>query len=90
MRSYLVELYQPAGSDAGAEQACAAATELTREGTEVRYLHSIVIPADDTCFHLFEAASAEAVDQVSRRAAFEYERIVEVLQKPDTQEGAER
>jgi hypothetical protein len=83
MKSYLVELYQPAGPDngpAGAESARAAASALAREGIEVRYLRSIFIPEDETCFHLFEAASAEAIDQVSRRAAFEHERIVEVLQ----------
>jgi Protein of unknown function (DUF4242) len=83
MKNYLVELYQPDGPDigpSGAESARAAAAALTRDGTEVRYLRSIFIPSDETCFHLFEAPSADAVDQVSRRAAFEYERIVEVIQ----------
>jgi hypothetical protein len=83
MKSYLVELYQPAGPDtrpAGVEQARAAAAALTREGTEVRYVRSIFIPADETCFHLFEGTSADAIRAVSRRAAFEHDRIVEVLQ----------
>jgi len=82
MKSYLVELYSPAGSETGpqgVEQIRAAAAALAGEGTDVRYLRSFFIPTDETCFHLFEAASEEAIAQVSRRAAFDYERIVEVL-----------
>ena len=69
MKSYLVELYRPAGSDAGlagAEEARAAAAALTDEWTEVRYLRSFFIPADETCFHLFEAASDEAIAEAAR------------------------
>lgn len=38
------------------------------------------LAVDETCFHLFEGPSAEAISELSRRAAIEYERIVEVLQ----------
>jgi hypothetical protein len=84
MRSYVVELYQPA-ADAGAvaadaERAREAARQLTREGTPVRYLRSLLIPADETCFHLFEGVSAEAIGEASRRAALDYLRVVETVQ----------
>jgi hypothetical protein len=84
MRSYLVELYQPA-ADAGAvsaeaERAREAARQLTREGTPVRYLRSLLIPEDETCFHLFEGVSAEAIGEASRRAALDYLRVVEAVQ----------
>jgi hypothetical protein len=82
MRSYLVELYQAAGSatePSGVERARAAAEQLASDGTEVRYVRSIFIPVDEVCFHLFEGTSAEAVGRVSRRAEFDYARIVEVF-----------
>jgi hypothetical protein len=84
MTSYMVELYQPTARRttvaAAAERARRAAEQLTREGTPVRYLRWLLIPEDETCFHLFEGGSAEAVGQASRRAELDYERIVEVLE----------
>lgn len=50
-------------------------------GTPVRYRRSIAIPEDETCFHVFEGRSVEAVEEVSRRAALEYERIVEAREE---------
>jgi hypothetical protein len=81
MRSYLVELYQPAGLAHGfaTERAREAADQLTSEGTRVRHLLSIFVPSDETCFHLFEGPSAEAIGEVSRRAQLDHDRIVEVL-----------
>ncbi len=47
---------------------CAAAGELVREGTPVRYVRMTFLPDDETCFHIFEAASEEAVGEACRRA----------------------
>jgi Protein of unknown function (DUF4242) len=84
MKSYLVELYEPAPGPgvlaAAANRARDAAEQLTREGTPVTYVRSLLIPGDEICFHLFEATSAEAIGRASRRAELDYERIVEVLQ----------
>ncbi|MGH3071993.1 MAG: nickel-binding protein [Gaiellaceae bacterium] len=84
MPDYLVEVYQPrlSESDVAAISARArgAAEELTREGIPVGYLRSIFVPGDESCFHLFEASSLEAVAEASRRARIEPERIVEALQ----------
>lgn len=92
MTAYLVELYLSHADSAavrfGAERARLAAEELTREGTPVRYLRSIFVPEDETCFHLCEAGSAEAVREVVRRAAIPFERVAEAIAEPrDDQEG---
>jgi hypothetical protein len=82
MKRYLVELYEPtadAGMAAAAGRARQAAIELTREGIPVRYLRSMLIPGDQTSFHLFEAPSTDAITTAARRAALDYERIVEVF-----------
>jgi hypothetical protein len=37
-------------------------------GTTVRYLRSILLPEDETCFLFFEASSAAALGEVADRA----------------------
>jgi uncharacterized protein DUF4242 len=49
------------------------------EGTSVRYVQSIFIPADETYFHLLEGPSAEAVREVADRAEVCCNRIVEAV-----------
>lgn len=79
MTEFLVELYVPRtdslAAERGGERGRAAAEELTREGTPVRYLRSIFVPEDETCFHLYEAATADVVREVARRAALRFERV---------------
>lgn len=82
MPEYLVELYLPRSSsspDEAARRVRSSATALRREGHGVRYVRSIFVPADEICFLLFEAASPELVGEATRRAAVEYERIIEAL-----------
>ena len=80
MESYLVEVYLPrSGAHAAratARRARAAAQQLTLEGIPVRYVRTTFQPDDETCFHLFEAVSAEAVEEVGRRAALSRARVV--------------
>ena len=81
MNSYVVELQVPAEdatdlASAG-ERARSAAEQLTREGTSVRWVRSVYVPEYETCLLVFEAPTAEAVDQAGRRAGLTYERIVE-------------
>jgi hypothetical protein len=47
----------------------------------VRYLRSIYVPADEMCFHLFEAASVEEVRAASELAGLSAQRIVETLER---------
>jgi hypothetical protein len=78
---FLVELYVARLDDAAvardADGAQAASAELTREGTPVRYLRSIFVPEDETCFVLYEAESAAAVREAALRAGLRFERIAE-------------
>jgi len=79
MSSYLVEAYAPAGRSIAevADDARRAAGESTSSGTEVRYVRSILVRTDETGFHLFEAASADAVWRVAERAGLQAPRVVE-------------
>lgn len=81
---YLMESYLPKHELPAQAQTIArvrrAARAASLRGTPVSYLHSIFIPDDESCFHLFEAPSPEAIVEVSRQAALDYDRIVEVLE----------
>ncbi len=77
MPSYLVESYAPAAS---APEAEAAIARLADDEQTIRYLRTSFVPADETCFHLVEAGSLEAVRAALARADISYERIVETLE----------
>src|SRR5918999_1583025 len=72
MPSYLVETYAPKlrvdEARAAGRRARAAAEQLSREGSRVRYVRTTFLPDDETCFHVFDAASEEAVGEAWRRA----------------------
>jgi hypothetical protein len=81
MTEYLAEVYAPKNNSAGvrdtAARARASAEELSRQGEPIRYVRAIFVPDDETCFHVFEAGSAEAVRVAIERAAFPAARIVQ-------------
>ncbi len=85
---FLAELYVPAAQaeavDGYARRARVAARELTGGGLPVRYLHAIFVPADETCFHLYEAISADAVREVASRAGLTLEHLAEVVEPAST------
>lgn len=68
----MVEVYAPNLSRADladvAERAEAAAREMEREGIRVRYLRSVLVPEDETCFHHFEGPTIDAIRRASKRA----------------------
>jgi hypothetical protein len=79
-RRFLVEVYAPR-SAASCELEAAARSTAEQPPTRrarVRYLDSVFVPEDETCFHLFEASSAEDVRRAARRAGLAYQRIAEV------------
>ena len=83
---FLVERYLPAAaagnlasSVARAAQLCALSAESV-PASRVQYLHSIYLPAEDTCFCLFRAATAEAVDALNDEASFALDRIALAVQ----------
>jgi hypothetical protein len=82
----MVELYV-SRIDAGAvaraaQRARLAADELAREGVPVRYLRSMYVKDDETCFFLFEAESMEIVRAVARAAVLPLEHVAEVVEEP--------
>ena len=84
MNEYLVELYV-ARTDAGAVERSAerlrlAAEEQTRLGTPVRYLRSIFVPEDETCFLLLEAGSAAAARDVATLAGLSFEHVAAAIE----------
>jgi hypothetical protein len=80
MPSFLVEVYlrRSRAGEARATgcRARSAAEELSRQGTPVRYVRTTFLPDDETCFHLFEASTPAAVEEVSRRAKLGRVRVV--------------
>jgi hypothetical protein len=80
MTTYLVETYLPRAqarsARAAGRSARAAARVLSREGVCVRYVRTTLLPGDETCFHVFEAASDDAVEAVARLARLDSPRIL--------------
>lgn len=84
MPSYLVETYVPRGRaqelQALGREIRAAIAELEGEGIVVRYVRTTLLPDDETCFHVLEAASPEAVERVCRRAGLDRTRVVAAVE----------
>ncbi len=84
MPEYLVELFLARADVAelpeAAQRGMRAADELSRQGIAVRYLRSLYVLEDETCFHLFDGPSHDVVAEASRRAAIPCERVAEIVQ----------
>jgi hypothetical protein len=84
MPTYLVEVYMPRlrgpEAEASGRRACEAAEALAREGVPIRYIRTMFVQDDETCFHLFEAPGPAAVEEVSQRAALGCARIVGAIE----------
>lgn len=80
---FLAERYLPRASEetarADAKRARAVGELLTQEGTDVSYLSSTLVPADQMCFAWFQAHSVEQVQHLIDRAAIPYEHVVEAI-----------
>ena len=83
MPEFLVEQYVPRGDAQMVERrtrrARLAAEELTRHGTRVRFLRSIFVPEDETCFFLYEAASFDDVRNAVAASNLPCDRIAEAM-----------
>jgi hypothetical protein len=82
--TYQVEAYMPRShaqdARAAGRRARAAAEELSREGVAIRYVRTTFLPDDETCFHVFEAVSADAVEEASIRAGLGHARVVAAIE----------
>ncbi len=88
MKSYLVESYV-ARSPAALESSREKARKTAELGAAVLYVRSTYLPEDEVALHLFEAPSIEALEEAGRRAALEFERIVEADDTPAVETTAE-
>jgi len=77
--TYLVEGYRPGipveALKRAAQRLNAAAAQMAREGKPVRYVHSTIVPEDESCLSLIEAASESLVREAYARARVHFERI---------------
>jgi hypothetical protein len=81
-RSYLVECYWPGISEhklaVTVGRVRAATRELRRRGRQVELVGTILVPADETVFCLFDGLEAD-VRTVSSQAGVRFERVLESL-----------
>ena len=76
---YLAEFYSPSADLADlAGRARAAAAR----SADVRFVQAISVPEDESCFAIFEAASAEAVLAAGAGAGLAFDRVVEAGSVP--------
>ena len=72
MPEFLAETYTPRGDGGpaapGADEAARAAGQASQPGAPVRFLGAILVPAEETCFWLYQAPSAGAVRAAMTRA----------------------
>jgi hypothetical protein len=78
MPSFLVESYVP--GPAGVDDARERARRTAELGDGIRHLRTTFLPDDETILHFFEAPSVEALDEAGKRAALQFERIVEAVE----------
>ena len=87
---YLVELHRPQDGwgelQSVAARARAAAEQLRAGGTPVRFLRSLFVPEDETCFLLFEGESRGSVRRVVAHAGLGFGGFVQTLSSSDPRE----
>jgi hypothetical protein len=79
---YVLELFVPRGETL--EAASARAREL-RHG-EIRYVRTTLVAEDETCFHVFESTSLNALLEAAARSDLSDARISEAVET-ETKEG---
>lgn len=78
MPRFLVESYV-VRSQAAFDDACALARRTADHGDGIGYVDTTYLPGDETVLHLFDAPSAEALEQAGRSAGLQFERIVQAV-----------
>lgn len=85
MSEFLVETYSSREATSltapHIENVARAAERVSEEGTDVRFLRAILLPADETCFYLYRSESPDAVREAAIRAGLRLERIAEAVSR---------
>jgi hypothetical protein len=83
VRTYLVERYWPGVTNELLAEAMNRGRQvmgqMCAEGTPVRHVTSILIPAEEVVFSMYEGPSTAAVLQLNERAAIPVSRIVDAI-----------
>ncbi len=83
MTVYMVERKLPGVTidvlAAAQRRAIDTAADMSQQGTPVRYLRSTFVPEESSCMCLFDAGSADVVEQLNRKAEIPFDRVVEAL-----------
>lgn len=80
--AFLVERYLPASAVGNLATSVARVARLCagQSGENaVRYLQAVYVPAEDTCFCVFQALSSDAVRAVNDAGHFSLDRIAEAV-----------
>jgi hypothetical protein len=79
MTTFLVEAYMPVETDLDEvrRRVSEAAGAMADEGGAIRYVRSVFVPSDETCFHFVEGNSEHDVAELIRRASLAFTRIAE-------------
>jgi hypothetical protein len=84
--TFLVEGYLAAGTVERLREfrnaASQASQEMARDGIRVQYLSGVFLPADQTCFGLFQARDRAHVSEACQRAGIPCDRITEAVLGP--------
>jgi hypothetical protein len=76
---WVVERYMPRASPARLARLMMDTKAAARDTPGLTYLGSMAVPADEMCFCVFAAVSAEAVEALVVRVDFGFLRIVDAL-----------
>ena len=81
VKTFLVEHYWPGVTadefGAATERVRTGTEQLVSEGLGIRFLHSTLVPQDESGFCVLEAESQALVEEAYMRAGVRFERIVE-------------
>ena len=78
---YLAELYLPRGASLAdvARLARAGVDSASAVGPPIRFLQAIFVPADESCFMLYQAESAADVTAAGTRAGLTFDRVAAAI-----------
>jgi hypothetical protein len=89
--AYLVERYWPGVTSEQLRDALERARwlmgQMTDEGTSIRHVSSILIPAEEVVFSVYEGPSPLVVRQLNQRADIPVSRIIEAIAVAGDQAG---
>jgi hypothetical protein len=76
---FLAEAYVPRTGAGGVHDVAARAAAAADELPGVDLLTAFFLPEDETCFLLYDAASADLVGEAGRRARIPWQRVQEAI-----------